>query len=185
MLRGKARCCQERFAHPFLLLCHSIIPSLPFSHSALLPHFNHCASVTEPSTFDNHSPDQPPPCIPCSRRWPTTTIRFGRRVARRDRRARSLGQHTRANPQASMGHWGHHARALPSIDHALIRTLSCPALCLVHSVKRFNNWVKSVLIHRFAPPNAVALDLCCGKVRKRPLSTSMACMNVCPPRALL
>lgn len=37
---------------------------------------------------------------------------------------------------------------------------------MIDSVKRFNNWVKSVLIHRFAPPNAVALDLCCGKVRR-------------------
>ena len=30
-------------------------------------------------------------------------------------------------------------------------------------IKRFNNWVKSVLIHRFACNSAVALDLCCGK----------------------
>jgi hypothetical protein len=33
------------------------------------------------------------------------------------------------------------------------------------SVKRFNNWIKSVLIHRYAAANAVILDLCCGKVR--------------------
>ncbi len=32
-------------------------------------------------------------------------------------------------------------------------------------VKRFNNWVKAVLITRFTPPRAVVLDLCCGKVR--------------------
>lgn len=30
-------------------------------------------------------------------------------------------------------------------------------------VKRFNNWVKSVLIHRYAATDAVVLDLCCGK----------------------
>ena len=30
-------------------------------------------------------------------------------------------------------------------------------------VKRFNNWVKSVLIQRFAAANASVLDLCCGK----------------------
>jgi hypothetical protein len=40
----------------------------------------------------------------------------------------------------------------------------------VRSVKRFNNWVKSVLIQRFAKPAAVVLDLCCGKV-------SMKCIH--------
>jgi mRNA (guanine-N7-)-methyltransferase len=30
-------------------------------------------------------------------------------------------------------------------------------------VRRFNNWIKSVLIHRYAGANATILDLCCGK----------------------
>jgi mRNA (guanine-N7-)-methyltransferase len=30
-------------------------------------------------------------------------------------------------------------------------------------VRRFNNWIKSVLIHRYAGANATVLDLCCGK----------------------
>lgn len=30
-------------------------------------------------------------------------------------------------------------------------------------VKRFNNWIKSVLIHRFSSSNGIILDLCCGK----------------------
>ncbi len=38
-----------------------------------------------------------------------------------------------------------------------------PLLSSVCSVKRFNNWVKSVLIQRYACPAATALDLCCGK----------------------